>query len=160
MKINIKIETKNETRMSSKLFSILLHLLCYFRIQIDDTNSFFIRIWQALWFWSKKCKEIFPVCEGQVSCISLRWAWPVIAQKNKIERSRVTWKPLIRSAQKHKNCPSEIKKKQIFLSKEIVVKITIIRCMLEEASERKGIANLPFSYLFIAKFIPWLANYP
>ena len=39
MKINIKIETKNETRMSPKLFSILLHLLYYFRIQIDDTNS-------------------------------------------------------------------------------------------------------------------------
>lgn len=103
--------------MSPKLFSILLHLLCYFRIQIDDTNSFFIRIWQALWFWSKKCKEIFPVCEGQVSCISLRWAWPVIGQKNKIERSRVTWKPLIRSAQKDKNCPSEIKKKKIFVER-------------------------------------------
>lgn len=160
MKINIKIETKNETRMSPKLFSILLHLLCYFRIQIDDTNSFFIRIWQALWFWSKKCKEIFPVCEGQVSCISLRWAWPVIGQKNKIERSRVTWKPLIRSAQKDKNW----NKKKNFCRKKLSSKwgvlITIIRCMLEEASERKGIANLPFSYLFIAKFIPWLASYP
>lgn len=112
----MKIKIKIETRTSPKLFSMLLQLLYYFRIQIDDINSL-IRIWQALCFWSKKCKQIFPFCEGQVSCISLRWAWPVNAQKSKIERSRVTWKSLIRNAQKYKTELAVQNKKKYFVER-------------------------------------------